>query len=83
MSNYEEKKQSKNENAFRESQNEERELLKKALSEALSLKIRRIEEKIKNMEIPPYSKRHKIRMNRLFHELVGGSFLPFPEEDMG
>ena len=31
------------------------------------------------MEIPEPSKRHKIRMNRLFRERVGGSFLPFPE----
>lgn len=38
-------------------------------------------EEIKDIELPPYSKRHKIRMNRLFHERVGGSFLPFPEED--
>ncbi len=39
------------------------------------------EEEIKDIEIPPPSKRHKIRMNRLFRERVGGSFLPFPEED--
>ena len=39
------------------------------------------EEEIKNIETPPPSKRHKIRMNRLFRERVGGSFLPFPEED--
>ena len=39
---------------------------------------------IKNVcdkETPPPSKRHKIRMNRLFRERVGGSFLPFPEVD--
>ncbi len=29
----------------------------------------------------PYSHRHKIKMNRLFREKVGGSFLPFPEVD--
>ncbi|MBQ9940166.1 MAG: hypothetical protein IJO74_01345 [Clostridia bacterium] len=38
-------------------------------------------EKIKDTELPPLSKRHKIRMNRLFRERVGGSFLPFPEAD--
>ncbi|MBE6548700.1 MAG: hypothetical protein E7667_07515 [Ruminococcaceae bacterium] len=39
------------------------------------------EEKINDIELPPPSKRHKIRMNRLFRERVGGSFLPFPEVD--
>ena len=39
------------------------------------------EEKINDIELPPPSKRHKIRMNRLFRERVGGSFLPFPEID--
>ena len=38
-------------------------------------------EKIKDIKIPPLSKRHKIRMNRLFRERVGGSFLPYPEAD--
>ena len=33
------------------------------------------------VEIPPPSKRHKRRMNRLFRERVGGAFLPFPEVD--
>ena len=39
------------------------------------------DEEIGDMEVPPLSKRYKIRMNRLFRERVGGSFLPFPEED--
>ena len=39
------------------------------------------EEKIDGIELPPPSKRHKIRMNRIFRENVGGSFLPFPEVD--
>ena len=39
------------------------------------------EEAFKDIEIPPPTKRHKIRMNRLFRERVGGSFLPFPEAD--
>ena len=38
-------------------------------------------EKIEDIEIPPPSKRHKIRMNRVFRERVGGTFLPFPEVD--
>ncbi len=29
----------------------------------------------------PYTHKHKIKMNRLFREKVGGSFLPFPEVD--
>ena len=39
------------------------------------------EEKIKDIELSTTSKRHKIRMNRLFRECVGGSFIPFPEVD--
>ena len=61
--------------------NENREFFKRALSDAADSEIRNIEEEIKGMKIPPPSKRHKIRMNRLFRERVGGSFLPFPEED--
>lgn len=40
-----------------------------------------IDEEINNIELPPPSKRHKIRMNRLFRERVGGISLPFPEAD--
>ena len=43
--------------------------------------IQKHDEEIKDMELPPLSKRYKIRMNRLFRERVGGAFLPFPEED--
>ncbi len=39
------------------------------------------DEEIGDIELPPPSKRHKIRMNRIFRENVGGSFLPFPEVD--
>ena len=61
--------------------NESRELFKRALSEAMDSKIQDSEEKIKDMEMPAPSRRHKIRMNRLFREQVGGSFIPFPEVD--
>ncbi len=61
--------------------NENRELFKRALSEATDLKTHKIDEEIKNVELPPLSKRHKIRMNRLFRERIGGSFIPFPEKD--
>ena len=60
---------------------ENRELFKRALFDVMDLEIRKIEEEIKNIEISPPSKRHKIRMNRLFRERVGGSYLPFPEAD--
>lgn len=59
--------------------NENLELFKRALSEAIDLKIHQMEVEAKNIEMPPISRRHKIRMNRLFREYVGGSFLPFPE----
>ncbi len=39
------------------------------------------EEEIKDIEMPPPHKRHKIRMNRLFRERVCGTFLLFPEVD--
>ena len=61
--------------------NENRELFKRAISEAMDLKIQEIDKEIDSIELPPPSKRHKIRMNRLFREQVGGSFLPFPEVD--
>lgn len=51
---------------------------KLALAEALDLKIREDCEDIK-AEAP--SKRHKIRMNRLFREYAGSTFLPYPEAD--
>jgi hypothetical protein len=51
------------------------------LSEIMDSEIAEIEEESRHVEIPTPSKRHKIRMNRLFRERVGGSFLPFPEAD--
>ena len=60
---------------------ENRELFIRALSDAVESKIGKMDEEVNNMEIPPPSRRHKIRMNRIFRERVGGSFLPFPEED--
>ena len=62
-------------------QNESRELFKCALLEAIYMEIREIEKENKDMGTPPTSKRHKIKMNRFFRERVGGSFIPFPEED--
>ena len=67
--------------ALESSSNENLELFKRALSEALNSKICEIEEEIKDVELPPPSKRYKIRMNRLFRERACGPFLPFPEVD--
>ena len=61
--------------------NQNIELFKQATAEGLSMKIDSIITEIPEEDLPPPSKRHKIKMNRLFRERVGGSFLPFPEED--
>ncbi len=66
---------------FENEVNENLELFKRALSEGLEAKFRKTEEETEDMEMPPLSRRHKIRMNRLFRERVGGKFLPFPEVD--
>lgn len=70
-----------NEKFFDGVSNEKRELFKRAILESMDSKIRIIEEEIKDIELPPPSRRHKQLMNRLFREHVGGSFLPFPEKD--
>ena len=69
------------EDFFEGMSHENRELFKRALFDAMDSEIREVQEKIKDIEMPPPSKRHKIRMNRLFRERVGGSFIPFPEVD--
>ena len=66
---------------FENTENYANAILDQALSKSMDIEIAEIEEKYNNMKIPPYSKHHKIRMNRLFRERVGGSFLPFPEVD--
>ena len=38
-------------------------------------------EELKGTEDLQLSRGYKIRMNRLFREFVGGSFIPFPKED--
>ena len=45
-----------------------RELLKRAISEALESKIRELEKEFENTETPTPSERHKIRMNLLLRE---------------
>ena len=64
-----------------EIRNDEYLLLDRALNEMVHEEARKFVEEGRDCGLPPASKRHKIRMNRLFRERVGGSFLPFPEED--
>ena len=69
------------EDSFEGMSKENREFFKRALAEAMDLKIKNIEKESGDIEMSLPSRRHKIRMNRLFRERVGGSFLPFPEVD--
>ena len=62
----------------------DKELFAKALQEALDEKMQKEVEEFENMDLTEnisFSRRHKIRMTRLFRERVGGTFLPFPEVD--
>ena len=52
-------------NNHSKTKDQNRELFKRAISEALDLKIQEIDEKIKNVELPPPSNRHKITMSRV------------------
>ena len=61
--------------------NKERDIFKSALSEALDNKFDEIDKVTAEMKNSSPSRRHKIKMNRLFREQVGGAFLPFPEAD--
>ena len=56
------------------------EMLKQALEEVAKKEAEEFEN-IDTSEEITYSRRHKIRMNRLFRERVGGTFLPFTEAD--
>lgn len=58
-----------------------RELFTCALDQVIEEEMRRLDEETKDIEVPPPSRRHKIRMNRLFRERVGSTKLPFPEVD--
>ena len=63
---------------------EKRDLFDKAIMEAMQRKFDEEVAEFENLDtsdVPPPSRRHQIRMNRLFRERVGGSFLPFPEAD--
>ena len=56
------------------------EMIKQALEEVAKKEAEEFEN-IDTSEEITFSRRHKIRMNRLFRERVGGTFLPFPEVD--
>ena len=71
-------KNTNEEDAYESIPEELRILIKRAYSEAVQEDICDTDEEI---NIHQYSKRHKIRMNRVFRERVGGTFLPFPEAD--
>jgi hypothetical protein len=57
------------------------EKLKRILCEALTKEIEAIRVESSNIEVPPPTKQHKLQMNRLFRERVGGDYLPYPEVD--
>ena len=52
-------------NNHSKTKDQSRELFKRAISEALDLKMKEIDEEIKNVELPPQSKRHKIVISRI------------------
>ena len=66
---------------FEEVSKENLELFRCAFKEAIDAQFSEIEEKSKNMQIPPLSKQHKREMNRICSECTDGSFIPFPEEE--
>ena len=47
---------------------QDRELFKRAISEALDLKMQEIDEEIKNVELPTLSRDYEARMSRLLRE---------------
>ena len=61
--------------------NENRELFRCAIAKAMDKKFCIEDEGLNTTEKIQPSKRHKIQMNRIFRERVGGSFLTFPEVD--
>ncbi len=63
---------------------DERDLFGQAIMEAMKQKFDKEVAEFENLDtsdIPPPSRRHQIRMNRLFRERVGGTFLPYPDAD--
>ncbi len=77
----------KDEELIEEILNDEYLLLERALIEVVHEEVRKGSRKFEeegrdgDYELPPVSKYHKIRMNRMFRELIDKDFLPFPEVD--
>ena len=69
------------ENSLNDFLNEESKFLKEIFLKSANDRLDNIDEKIENIKIPRLSRRFKLKMNRLFREQVGGSFLPYPEVD--
>lgn len=67
--------------SFDRAADDNRELFKLALKEALDAKFSTIEDEIKDVQLPPLSKRYKIGMNHIFRECTDGAFIPFPDEE--
>ena len=57
------------------------ELFHSALIEEVYAQLQKFDKEAEDIELLSPSKRHKIRMNRLFREHIGDTFLPFPEID--
>ena len=57
------------------------ELFHSALIEEVYAQLQKFDKEAADIELLSPSKQHKIRMNRLFREHVGDTFLPFPEVD--
>ena len=74
-------KPAKNEKALKDMPSDDLELFKRALSEALNEKLCKIDEEVKDVELPPPSRQYKVRMNQLFREQVSNTFIPFPNAD--
>lgn len=69
------------ENSFESMSDDKRKEFHHLWCEIVDSKLRKFDKESEDIEIAPASKRHKIRMNRLFRECVGDVFLPFPEVD--
>ena len=61
--------------------NENLELFKQALSEAISNKFDKMAKEAEDIELPEPSRRHKLEMNRILREATDGAFIPYPEID--
>lgn len=80
--NYVKKRDDENENvngSFKDAEKDNLKHFKHALTEALDLKILNIIKEIEDIELSEPSIRHKMRMNRIFRENAGISYIPFPE----